>query len=94
MLASGIAVCLGVLIIFWKCSWKIRMWILSHPIFVDISVFTLLTLIHWGTFTGVMAATIGALMISVILAAGKYAFGHTAKGKYMRGMWDISEKLK
>ena len=69
------------------------MMLLSHPLAVDSLVFTILTMIHWGTFSGVMAATVGALMTSVLLTCGRHAFGYTVKGKYIRGMWDVSSQL-
>lgn len=94
MFANGAAICLGIALIFGRCSWKVRMWILSHALFMDIVVFILLTLIHWGTFSGVMAATIGALMCSLLISIGRKLWGSMQNGKYMRGMYDVSEKLE
>lgn len=94
MFESGAVVCLGLVMWFSKMSWRTRMRLLSHPLAVDILVFTLLTLIHWGTFSGVMAATVGALMTSVLLTAGRKVWGYTENGKYVRGMYDVSEHLK
>ena len=93
MFESGAVVCLGLAMWFGKCSWRIRMHLLSHPLALDILVFVLLTMIHWGTFSGVMAATVGALMCSVLITAGRKAFGYMQNGKYQRGMWDISDAL-
>lgn len=85
MLEAGFLVALGLTVIFWKLGWRARLWMLSHPIFMDVSVFVILTFVHWGTFTGVMAATVGALMCSVLLAAGRWLFGHTERGQYVSG---------
>lgn len=93
MFESGAVVCLGLTMWFSKCSWRMRMLLLSHPLAVDILVFTVLTLIHWGTFSGVMAATVGAVMTSMLLTAGRSAFGYMKNGVYIRGAWDISERL-
>lgn len=94
MFESGAVICLGLVMWFSRTSWRTRLWLLSHPLAIDILVFVLLTLIHWGTFSGVMAATVGALMVSVLLTCGRKAFGHMEKGKYERGIWDIKEHLK
>jgi hypothetical protein len=93
MFESGAVVCLGLAMWFGKCSWRMRMRLLSHPLAVDILVFTILTIVHWGTFSGVMAATVGALMTSVLLTCGRKAFGYMEQGKYKRGMWDMSSQL-
>jgi hypothetical protein len=94
MFEAGMFVALGLLAIFAKCSWRIRMWILSHPLFIDISVFILLTLLHWGTFSGVMAATIGALMCSMVLAFGKFIFGCYLNNKYQPGIMNVEPLIE
>lgn len=94
MFESGAVVCLGLAMWFGKCSWRTRMLLLSHPLAVDILVFTILTMIHWGTFSGVMAATVGAAMTSVLLSAGRKAFGYMEKGKYVPGVYNISSQLE
>lgn len=94
MFESGAVICLGLVMWFSRTSWRTRMWLLSHPLALDILTFVLLVFLHWGTFSGVMAATVGALMVSVMLTGARKAFGYTENGKYIRGMWDISEHLK
>lgn len=94
MFEMGFCVGLGLLVIMFKANWKWRMVMLSNPVKMDVTVFTVLTALHWGTFSGVMAATIGALMVSLILTLGRKAYGYKdAKGNYMRGMADISQHL-
>jgi hypothetical protein len=93
MLESGAVVCLGLVMWFTKCGWRTRLFLLSHPLAIDILVFVVLTIIHWGTFSGVMAATAGALMTSLLLSLGRKCFGHITKGKYIPGIWDVSSKL-
>jgi hypothetical protein len=41
----------------------------------------------------VMVATIGALVCSLILSAGRKAYGHIESGDYKPGYIDISNKL-
>jgi hypothetical protein len=93
MLEMGFIVCLGLTFWFCKCGWKTRMWILSHALFIDIAVFILLNLIHWGTYSGVMVAAIASVMTSILLTLGRKMFGYIVKGDYKRGMWDFSDQI-
>jgi hypothetical protein len=94
MLESGIIVALGLIMWFFKCSWKNRLRILSYPLAIDVIVFIALTAIHWGTFTGVMAATVGALACSILLTLGRKAFGHMNDKKYVPGFWNVSHLME
>jgi hypothetical protein len=89
MIEMGIIVALGLIVTFWKLSWKARLRMLSHPVAMDIGIFALLTCLHWGTFSGVMVATIGALTCSLVLSAGRWAFGYMAHGKHVAGRFPI-----
>lgn len=93
MFGSGLVVCLGMMVWFAKCGWRMRLRLLSFPLFVDLIVFLFLTIIHWGTFSGVMAATAGALMVSLLLSLGRKMFGHMRNGDYVRGWLDVSTKV-
>lgn len=93
MLEAGFAVGLGLLVTFAKAGWKWRMRMLSNPLTMDLLVFVFLLLIHWGTFSGVMAATVGALMVSLVLSAGRWYFGHVEAGKYVPGVTNVGAKL-
>lgn len=93
MFESGAIISLGLIMWFAKCSWKTRIRLLSHPLALDILVFTVLTLLHWGTFSGVMAATIGAVMTSVLISAGRAMFGYMEKSNYVAGRINVKAKL-
>lgn len=93
MLEMGIIVGLGLLAMFWKLGWKGRMRVLSNPLGMDIGIFLILTLIHWGTFSGVMVAAVGALFCSITLSIGRWIFGHVEKGQYHRGVIDVGDRL-
>ena len=93
MLEMGILVALGLLVTLWKLSWRAKLWVLSHPVMFDIGIFILLMLAHWGTFRGVMVASIGALFCSLTLSAGRKCFGYYERGQYVRGFVDVRSKL-
>lgn len=94
MLGMGVVVGLGLIVIFVKLSWAWRMRMLSNPVLVDVFVFGVLTAVHWGTFSGVMVAAVGALFCSLTLSAGRWAFGYVQDGSYVRGaLADVRSKL-
>jgi hypothetical protein len=93
IIESGFIVAIGLLFIFFKCSWKARMRILSNPLAIDLLIFVALTILHWGTFSGVMVATTGAMITSGMLTLGRWMFGHVTDKKYFAGIWDVYPKL-
>jgi hypothetical protein len=90
MLEMGLVVAIGLIVTFCKLSWRKRLLMLSHPVAMDIAVFALLCMLHWGTFSGVMVATIGALFCSISLSAGRWAFGYVVKGKHVPGKFRVN----
>lgn len=93
MLEMGIVVGLGLLVMFMKMGWKWRMRLLSNPLVVDVFVFVFLTAIHWGTFSGVMVAAVGALFCSLMLSLGRWMFGFIQDKRYVAGVFDIGGQL-
>lgn len=94
MIEMGLVVGIGLLVTLIKMSWRWKMRMLSNPAAMDIVIFTALTILHWGTFSGVMVATVGALTCSIVLAAARALYGYQLKGRYVPGCFDISSKLK
>lgn len=93
MIEMGVVVGIGLLVTLVKMSWAWRMRVLSNPILLDVIIFTALMLLHWGTFSGVMVATIGALTCSVVLSGARKLYGHIENGSYKPGYFDVSDKL-
>lgn len=89
MIEMGLIVAFGLLVTFWKLSWKARLRMLSYPVTMDVIVFVTLVAVHWGTFSGVMVATIGALTCSVVLSALRWAFGYMERGKHVPGRFTV-----
>ena len=94
MIEMGVVVGLGLLVTLVKMTWKWRMAMLSNPLLVDMMIFIGLLLIHWGTFSGVMVATVGAMTCSLTLSGARALYGHIEAGRYYPGYFDISSKLK
>jgi hypothetical protein len=93
MIEMGLIVAIGLITMFCKLSWKRRMWMLSHPLALDIAVFVLVNFLHYGTYSGMMVAAISALTCSACIGLGRKAFGYIERGKYQPGWISISHKL-
>lgn len=93
MLETGFVVALGLVVWWSNCGWGTRLWLLSHSLFVDLAIFTFLTAVHWGTFSGVMAATVGALIASLMLKGARAIYGFKKDGKYVPGVVSIEHLI-
>lgn len=93
MIEMGIVVGIGLLVSLVKMSWMWRMRCLSYPLTIDIAIFIALVLLHWGTFSGVMVASVGALTCSLVLSGARKLYGHIDTGRYVPGYFDVSSKL-
>jgi hypothetical protein len=94
LLENGILVALGLLVTLWKCPWKVKLWIVSHPLAMDALIFGALTLLHWGTYSGVMVATIGALFCSLTLSGARKVIGYIKANRYYPGWIDAIHHLR
>lgn len=77
MIETGIVVFLGVALILWKLPRRWMLRALHHDVALDLLVSVLVLVIHWGMFSGVMAATVAGLMTS--LASGSPRTARLAK---------------
>lgn len=93
IIESGIIVALGLIFWFFKCSWKNRMRMLSNPLALDIAIFVLLNILHWGTFSGVMVAATGSLICSGLISVGRWAVGYQSGKTYHPGVWNVAHHL-
>jgi hypothetical protein len=94
MFEAGVVVGIALLASLAKMSWTWKLRVLSHPLMIDVFIFVGLVMLHWGTFSGVMVATIGAFVCSTILSVGRWLYGYTEQGKYVPGKFHMEHKLK
>lgn len=94
MFEMGIVVGLALLLTLAKMSWPWKLRILSSPVMMDVLIFIGLLILHWGTFSGVMVATIGAFACSMVLSMGRWLVGYMSGGKYVAGKFDMAHKLQ
>lgn len=86
MIGTGFTIFLGVGLILAKLPRRTLLRVLKHDLMLDIAVSLLVLLIHWGTFSGVMAATVCGLMTSVATSGMKRWLGYIDGGFYHPGI--------
>jgi nucleoside permease NupC len=85
MLATGFTVFLGVALILAKLPRRMLLKALHHDLAIDLIVTMLTLIIHWGTFSGVMAATVAGLLTSLATSGLKQLFGFIDGSNYHVG---------
>lgn len=90
MISTGFAVYASMLFLLIKMPrrWTLRM--LAHGLWVDLTVTGLVLLIHFGTFSGLMAATVAGIFTSITTSAGKRLFGYIQGDKYHVGVFRLA----
>lgn len=96
IIESGVIIFLGMLLLGLKLKAKTSLTLLGHPLALDFSVSALAFIMHYGTFSGVMAAAVAGLMCSGFTSLARYAIGYIRDGKYFPGkIWQLdTAKLK
>ncbi len=96
IIESGVIIFLGMLLLGLKLKVKTSLTLLGYPLALDLGVSTIAFIMHYGTFSGVMAAAVAGLMCSGFSSLARYAFGYIKGGKYYPGkIWPIDpDKLK
>jgi hypothetical protein len=86
MLSTGLTVFLGIALILWKLPRRLMLKILHHDLMLDLAVSALTLFLHWGSFEGVMAATVAGLLTSLFTSGAKRLIGHIHGGTYYPGL--------
>ena len=93
IIESGIIVFVGLLLLFIKLPPRISLMLLGRPLALDLAVSAVAYTLHWGSFTGIMAAAVAGLMCSGFTSAARWYVGCIRNGEYRRGVIDVSHRL-
>jgi hypothetical protein len=85
MFETGLAIFLGLVFIFIKLRRRTMLRLLHHDMAIDVAVTIVTLMVHWGTFSGVMAATFAGLLTSLGTSLAKRVFGHIDGDIYIPG---------
>ena len=86
MFTTGFAIFLGLVFIFIKLPRRTMLRWLNHDALLDVAVTLIVLAIHFGTFSGVMAATFAGLLTSVGTSLAKRVFGYIKGDQYFHGL--------
>ena len=85
MLATGFTIFLGVTLLLTKLPRRTTLRILKYDLVLDLMVTAAVLIIHFGTFSGLMAATVAGLMMSLATSAAKRLIGYVDGNVYYPG---------
>lgn len=86
MFTTGFAIFLGLVFIFIKLPRRTMLRWLRYDALLDVAVTLVVLAIHFGTFSGVMAATFAGLLTSVGTSLAKKLFGYIQGDLYVPGL--------
>ena len=89
IIESGIIIFVGLLLLFWKLRRRWALHLLAYPLALDLAVSVIAYMLHWGTFTGVMAAAVAGLMCSGFTLIGRRLFGYIDAKGYQPGIFPV-----
>jgi len=89
MLITGLTIFLGVALLLVKLPRRTMLRVLKHDLKLDLAVTALVLLIHWGTFSGVMAATVAGLLTSLATSGLKRLVGYIDGDSYYPGRFRL-----
>ncbi len=94
IIESGIIIFIGLLLLAIKLPLELNLKLLGRPLAVDLSASVLAYILHYGTFTGVMAAAVAGLMCSGFTTIARKSIGYIGSdGKYLQGWWNVTHRL-
>lgn len=90
MIETGAAIFLGLLFIAIKLPRRTVLRLLNHDMAIDVCVTLLVLALHFGTFSGVMAATFAGLLTSLGTSTAKRLFGYIKGDIYHHGYFSLA----
>jgi len=89
MLITGLTVFLGIALILAKFPRRLMLKALGRPLVIDLAVSVVTLMVHWGTFSGLMAATVAGVLTSLATSGAKRLFGFIQNGRYYPGLFHV-----
>ena len=89
MFETGLAVFCGLAFVFAKLKRRTMLRLLNHDLLLDVGVSLIVLAIHWGSFAGVMAATMAGLLTSLATTIAKKSLGYIQGNSYYPGYFRL-----
>jgi len=90
MLFTGFMIFLGTFLILIKLPRRLMLRALKYDLVIDVAVTAIVLIVHFGTFSGVMAATIAGLLTSIATSSMKRLFGYIDGNQYHIGRFKLN----
>jgi hypothetical protein len=93
IIESGVIIFAGLLLLGFKLPLSTSLRLLGRPLALDVFVSVLAFVMHYGTFTGVMAAAVAGLICSGFTTIARKSIGWIDASGYHPGLWSVAHKL-
>jgi hypothetical protein len=87
IIETGTIVFLSLMVLFWRLPKRTRLWLLGHPAWLEVPFGVIAYMLHYGTFTGMMAAATAACICFAFTEVAKRAVGYISNGVYYPGIF-------
>ncbi len=84
---TGTIVFLSLIVIFWRLPKTSRLWLLGHPLWLEIPFGLAAYVLHYGTFSGMMAAATAVCICFAFTQIMRKLVGYIADGRRVMGAW-------
>ena len=88
---TGTLVFLSLIVIVWRLPRRTILWLFGHPAWLELPFATLAYLLHYGTFSGMMAAAVAGMLCFAFVQIGRKAVGYTYNNQYTPGWFQLKE---
>lgn len=89
IIEMGFIVFVGLTFLFIKLPKRIVLRLLAKPLWLDLGISVLAYILHFGTFSGMMAAAVAGLMTSIFTTLARRAWGYIDKDRYVPGWFAV-----
>lgn len=86
ILETGMLVFFSLVIFLWQVPRGLRLWLMGHPFWFEVPFSILAYLLHWGTFSGMMAAATAACICHVFVLWHRHFLGYIRAGHFQKGV--------
>lgn len=87
IIETGTIVFLSLIVLFWRLPKRTRLWLLGHPAWLEVPFGILAYVLHYGTFSGMMAAATAACMVFCFVQIMRKLVGYTRDNQFHPGIF-------
>lgn len=92
IIESGTIVFLSLIVLVWRLPRKTTLWLFGHPAWLEIPFAIVAYLLHYGTFSGMMAAAAAAVMCFGFVQLGRFTIGYTKDNVFYPGIITLKDR--